>query len=556
MGEIKTAVYAYWAKPFLEKNTYSNFQRKNDLLVSMKLSVEQSRKFFDKIIFYGDHEAISQICKAIQFDEIYDDLEELNQKNIPDYFYSIPKAFVCERMKEPFVLLENDFYLWNIPSESKILNAELIIEDMHITPDGFYKEISNMKSDGLVTRPRWYRFANKGEFKIPSKGIYGGTNIKFINEHATEILRLVTNEENLPVFQNEEKAKSYKNTHLVYDLWYCGAKIDSQKIEPFNVRVSDIEYTHLHSDKKNDPNITIRLYERVKKDLPNFLDNIKSKENTVFDPLEDYDYFLEPTKGIENVSCGKKKLTFVMALMNRFHQIEQTLLKNLEDNWEDKDDIEFLLMDINSKDGFRDWIREQNLEKYIECGYLRYYETDILNEWHASIGKNTATHQARGTIVVTLDCDNYTGYRGGRFVITQFEQNDYNCVVHQFDWIPQNGNFGRIALTEKKFNEIGGYDQSLLPMGYQDWDIIKRAEATGCKYVNPTDSDFNRAIMNEGGKDLSMANQTEAHKKMGWVEMNRINKLKCHHNLYKNKHQANEGYYGIRSNVRRIYGEE
>ena len=99
----------------------------------MKLSVEQSRKFFDKIIFYGDHEAISQICKVIQFDEIYDDLEELNQKNVPDYFYSIPKAFVCERMKEPFVLLENDFYLWDIP-ESKILNAELIVEDMHITP--------------------------------------------------------------------------------------------------------------------------------------------------------------------------------------------------------------------------------------------------------------------------------------------------------------------------------------------------------------------------------------------------------------------------------------
>ena len=151
MGEIKTAVYAYWAKPFVEKNVYSNFQRKNDLLVSMKLSVEQSRKFFDKIVFYGDHEAISQICKVIQFDEIHDDLEELNQKNIPDYFYSIPKAFVCERMKEPFVLLENDFYLWDIPSESKILNAELIVEDMHITPDGFYKEISNMKSDGLVT---------------------------------------------------------------------------------------------------------------------------------------------------------------------------------------------------------------------------------------------------------------------------------------------------------------------------------------------------------------------------------------------------------------------
>ena len=73
---IKTAVYAYWAKAFLEKESYSNFERKNDLLVSLKLSVEQSRKFFDKIIFYGDHEAIAQICNVVKFDEVYDDVEE------------------------------------------------------------------------------------------------------------------------------------------------------------------------------------------------------------------------------------------------------------------------------------------------------------------------------------------------------------------------------------------------------------------------------------------------------------------------------------------------
>ena len=93
-------------------------------------------------------------------------------------------------------------------------------------------------------------------------------------------------------------------------------------------------------------------------------------------------------------------------------------------------------------------------------------------------------------------------------------------------------------------------------MGYQDWDIIKRAEATGCKYINPTDKDFNRAIENEGGKELSMANQEEEHKKMGWTEMNRINKLKCQINLYKKKYIANNGYYGIRSNINRILGEE
>ena len=69
--------------------------------------------------------------------------------------------------------------------------------------------------------------------------------------------------------------------------------------------------------------------------------------------------------------------------MNRFHQIENTLLKNLKDNYVDKNDIEFVIVDINSKDEFREWIKTNNdLKKYIECGYLKYYETETLNEWH------------------------------------------------------------------------------------------------------------------------------------------------------------------------------
>ena len=553
---IKTAVYSYWAKPFAKKDIYSNFERRNDLLVSLRLSVEQSRKFFDKIVFYGDHEALAQICNIIKFDEVYDDVEELNEKHIPSYFYTMSKVIACEKMKEPFVHLENDFYLWDIPKTSNLHEAPLIVEDMHETPQEYLDEIDRMKANDLATRPRWYRYANKGKFKIPSKGIYGGNDVKFINDHALEVMRLVDNNENLKCFQMDSSKRTFTNTHRIYDSWYLGAKFDATHQEPFVLRDSDIKYTHLYSDKKNDPNVSIKLYERVRKDLPNFMKKINEDGNKVYDPVENYDYFVEPIRGIKNIEAGKKKLTFVMALMNRKHQIEKTLIKNLEDNWKDRDNVEFVLMDINSKDGMRQWLREQNLTKYTECGYLRCFETDVIDTWHASIGKNTATHQARGRIVVTLDCDNFTGSSGGQFVINHFEENEYNCVLHQFDWNPKNGNFGRIAITKNKFDEIGGYDQSLLPMGYQDWDIIKRAEAIGCKYVNPTDAEFNRAIINEGGKELSMANQTDNHKTLGWTEMNRINKLKCHHNLYRKKLIANGGYYGIRSEVRGIFNEE
>ena len=176
---IKTAVYAYWAKPFLERDSYSNFQRKNDLRVSMKLAVEQARKWFDKVVFYGDHEAISQVCGVVDFDDIRDDVEQLNEKGIPWYFWSLPKVLACEKMDEPFVIMENDFYLWEEPTED-FLNADLIVEDMHVVPQGFSEEIGYMEIDDLTVRPRWYKFANKGNFKIPSKGIYGGNDLKFI----------------------------------------------------------------------------------------------------------------------------------------------------------------------------------------------------------------------------------------------------------------------------------------------------------------------------------------------------------------------------------------
>ena len=551
---IKTCVYSYWAKPFLEKNTYSNFERKNDLLISLKLSVEQSRKYFDKVVFFGDHEAISQVCNYIEFDKVYDDIEILNENNIPHTLYNIAKVIPCTKINEPFLLLENDFYLWDIPDNSHIFESKLVIEDFKKPSKKYFKCIDKMKEYDMVTRPRWFKYA-KQDFSIPRKGIYGGTDIKFISEHANEIIKLIFNDTNKNLFQNKSYAKELKNSDIVYDNWYCGAKLKNlTDIIPFTLRESDIKYTHLSSsEKRNNENI-IKLYERAEKQFPSLSND--TQHNLLYDPIRNYDYFIESESQIDNVPCGKKKLSFVMALMNRSHQIEQTLIQNLEDNWDDRNDVEFVLMDVNSKDGFRNWIRKQELEKYTEVGYLRYFEVDSIDKWHASIGKNTAIHQAVGKIVVTLDCDNFTGYRGGRFLITQFKKHDYNCVIHQYDGNPQNGNFGRISMTKKNFNEIGGYDQSFLPMGYQDWDIIKRAEATGCTYVNLKDSEFNHAIENEGKKELSMANTKDEHKKLGWVEMNRINKLKCHHNLYNKKHKANNGYYGIRSNVRTIYGAE
>ena len=61
------------------------------------------------------------------------------------------------------------------------------------------------------------------------------------------------------------------------------------------------------------------------------------------------------------------KLSFCISCMNRFWQIKDTLIKNLEDNYEDSEFIEFILVDFNSTDGLNKFIIE-NLKKYFKDG--------------------------------------------------------------------------------------------------------------------------------------------------------------------------------------------
>ena len=243
------------------------------------------------------------MCNFVEFDEVYDDVEQLNEKNIPSYFYTLPKVVACEKMREPFVLLENDFYLWDIPDDSVFMDAELIIEDFVDTPSSFFTEIDYMKKNDMVTRPRWYRFAKDKKMKMPLKGIYGGNNFKYINDHANEVLKLIQNEDNLKHFNSKDANKILLNTHRVYDNWYLGAKFDFNKKETFSVRNSNIKYTHLYSNKKTEPETMLKLYKKAEKDLPQFMSVIKKSKNLVYNPTPSFNHFI-------------KKLYLILKILN------------------------------------------------------------------------------------------------------------------------------------------------------------------------------------------------------------------------------------------------
>ncbi len=219
------------------------------------------------------------------------------------------------------------------------------------------------------------------------------------------------------------------------------------------------------------------------------------------------------------------KLSFCITCKNRLHQLSQTLSKNLDDNRMSRDLIEFVLVDFGSTDGLQEWIFE-NFQNDLDTGYLKYFYTEKLPFWHASIAKNTAHLLADHEILVNLDCDNFTGINGGRLIIGQFLNQKNDIITHQFGGDIYDGSYGRIGVKRERFLEVGGYNEEFESMAYQDTDLINRLVATGSQYINIPDPRYNQAIRNTKEEGVLHTNSS-----ISWIEMLSKNKKISEENI-------------------------
>ena len=170
--------------------------------------------------------------------------------------------------------------------------------------------------------------------------------------------------------------------------------------------------------------------------------------------------------------------------MNRLMHLRETLPANIDGN-KHHPNVEFVVLDYNSRDGMEDWIRSHMYE-YIESGLLKYYKTYDPVHFHMSHSRNMAFRLASGNVICLVDADNYTGAGYAEWVDTIFTGHGTNTIITTIskDHMLGNGDTaGRLCFGREVLYRAKGFDESLVGYGVEDLDLANRLDKAGVQRV-------------------------------------------------------------------------
>ena len=169
-----------------------------------------------------------------------------------------------------------------------------------------------------------------------------------------------------------------------------------------------------------------------------------------------------------------KQISFCITCMNRLKHLQETLEKNILDNFL-VDEVEFVVLDYNSQDGLEEWIA-QSMMKYIEMGILVYYRTTEPAYYRRSHSRNMVFRLAEGEVVCNLDADNYLGRGFAEFMLKEFNNKERLFYTSNLCY---RDVFGRVCLERKEFVEARGYNEVFVGYGLEDVEFFNRLLCRG-----------------------------------------------------------------------------
>ena len=179
------------------------------------------------------------------------------------------------------------------------------------------------------------------------------------------------------------------------------------------------------------------------------------------------------------------KISLCTTCMDRLSDLKQTLPQNIKDN-SDYPNIEFVVLDYNSKnDDVSGWIKSE-MGEHIDSGKLVYYRTTEPKYFDMSHSRNIAFLAAAGDIVNNIDADAFT---------PPAEEWGFATYINKLaNEQPEKAIFaksrqllrGRLGFYRKEFIELlGGYDETNLNYyGNDDANLQNRAWELGFKMMS------------------------------------------------------------------------
>jgi len=279
------ALWSFWSKPALESG-HSAWQSPLHHLLSWALSVETAKKHFSETSLVTDSEGARLLIDGIglSFTSVSLDLDRIKDRD--PRWWALGKLAAYGIQRSPFMHIDSDVYLWNMPGE-KMLLAPVIVQNPEVFTVGesWYhpEKFDALKSAGgwVPEEIDWFRSLGPRQ-KAECCGIMGGSNMDFISYYASSAIRLADGANNRKIWPKigidnilveqyflsacfEYHRSSPEKRFGELDIGYVFLTADDA-FRPEKAR--DAGYTHLIGGAKKNPALVKKLEARVERDYP------------------------------------------------------------------------------------------------------------------------------------------------------------------------------------------------------------------------------------------------------------------------------------------------